>query len=99
LFETFDVQGIRATSNPRKHDKIITNAGGVSNAYTEDDVTVFWANISCKLPGKVIWMEADRMTTLDVSEANFKAEREVVQRRTVDAHRQPSVRRPERAAL
>ena len=67
-----------AHSKPEEHDKIITNAGGVSNAYTQDDVTVYWETIPANYLEKVLWMEADRMVTLDVSEANFKSEREVV---------------------
>src|SRR6185436_10636998 len=61
-----------------KDEKIITNAGGVSNAYTQDDVTVYWETFPANYLEKVLWMEADRLTTLDVSEENFKAEREVV---------------------
>src|SRR5262249_11101365 len=58
--------------------KIITNAGGVSNAYTQDDVTVYWETFPANYLEKVLWMEADRMKSLDVSEENFKSEREVV---------------------
>jgi zinc protease len=50
----------------------------MSNAYTQDDVTVYYQTFPANYLEKVLWMEADRMTTLDVSEANFKAEREVV---------------------
>jgi zinc protease len=39
LFEHLMFKG-SAHIKPEEHDKIITNAGGVSNAYTEDDVTV-----------------------------------------------------------
>lgn len=77
LFEHLMFKG-SAHIKPEEHDKIITNAGGVSNAYTQDDVTVYWQTFPANLLEKVLWMEADRMTTLDVSEANFKSEREVV---------------------
>src|SRR5215813_2085133 len=77
LFEHLMFKG-SAHIKPEEHDKIITNAGGVSNAYTQDDVTVYWENFPANLLEKVLWMEADRLTTLDVSEANFKSEREVV---------------------
>src|SRR5207249_1797495 len=77
LFEHLMFKG-SAHIKPEEHDKIITNAGGVSNAYTQDDVTVYWETIPANYLEKVLWMEADRMATLDVSEANFKAEREVV---------------------
>jgi zinc protease len=77
LFEHLMFKG-SAHIKPEEHDKIITNAGGVSNAYTQDDVTVYWETIPANYLEKVLWMEADRMTTLDVSEENFKSEREVV---------------------
>lgn len=77
LFEHLMFKG-SAHIKPEEHDKIITNAGGVSNAYTQDDVTVYWETFPSNYLEKVLWMEADRMTTLNVSEENFKAEREVV---------------------
>ncbi|PYS41028.1 MAG: hypothetical protein DMG14_08745 [Acidobacteria bacterium] len=77
LFEHLMFKG-SAHIKPEEHDKIITNAGGVSNAYTQDDVTVYWETVPANYLEKVLWMEADRMTTLDVSEQNFKAERDVV---------------------
>jgi zinc protease len=77
LFEHLMFKG-SAHIKPEEHDKIITNAGGVSNAYTQDDVTVFWQTFPVNYLEKVLWMEADRMSTLNVSEENFKSEREVV---------------------
>jgi zinc protease len=77
LFEHLMFKG-SAHIKPEEHDKIITNAGGVSNAYTQDDVTVFWQTFPVNFLEKVLWMEADRMSTLNVSEENFKSEREVV---------------------
>src|SRR2546428_8388554 len=77
LFEHLMFQG-SAHVKPEEHDKIITNAGGVSNAYTNDDVTVYWETFPANYLEKILWMEADRMATLDVSEENFKSEREVV---------------------
>src|SRR5262252_132770 len=77
LFEHLMFKG-SAHIKPEEHDKIITNAGGVSNAYTQDDVTVYLETFPANYLEKVLWMEADRMMTLDVSEANFKSEREVV---------------------
>ena len=77
LFEHLMFKG-SAHVKPEEHDRIITNAGGVSNAYTQDDVTVFWQTFPANYLEKVLWLEADRMATLDVSEENFRAEREVV---------------------
>jgi len=77
LFEHLMFKG-SAHIKPEEHDKIIMNAGGVSNAYTQDDVTVYWETFPANYLEKVLWMEADRMATLKVSEENFKSEREVV---------------------
>ncbi len=77
LFEHLMFQG-SAHVKPEEHDKIITAAGGVSNAYTNDDVTVYWQTFPSNYLEKVIWLEADRMASLDVSGDNFKREREVV---------------------
>jgi zinc protease len=77
LFEHLMFKG-SAHIEPEQHDKIITNAGGQSNAYTQDDVTVYWETFPANYLEKVIWLEADRMASLDVSEENFRQEREVV---------------------
>jgi zinc protease len=77
LFEHLMFKG-SANVKPEEHDKIISSAGGRSNAYTTDDVTVYFQTFPANYLEKVIWLEADRMTTLDVSEENFVAEREVV---------------------
>jgi zinc protease len=77
LFEHLMFKG-SAYVKPEEHDRIITNAGGVSNAYTQDDVTVYFESFPANYLEKVLWMEADRMATLDVSEENFQSEREVV---------------------
>jgi zinc protease len=77
LFEHLMFKG-SAHVKPEDHSKIITNAGGVSNAYTQDDVTVFWETFPANYLERVLWMEADRRGTLDVSEENFASEREVV---------------------
>jgi zinc protease len=77
LFEHLMFKG-SAHVKPEEHDRIITNAGGVSNAYTQDDVTVYWETFPANYLEKVLWMEADRMASLDASEENFKSEREVV---------------------
>jgi zinc protease len=77
LFEHLMFKG-SAHVKPEEHDKIIMNAGGVSNAYTNDDVTVFWQTFPANYLEKVLWLEADRMVSLDISEENFQQEREVV---------------------
>jgi zinc protease len=77
LFEHLMFKG-SAHLEPEEHGRIITNAGGDSNAYTTDDVTVYFETFPANYLEKVLWMEADRLASLDVSEDNFLAEREVV---------------------
>jgi zinc protease len=77
LFEHLMFKG-SANVEPEEHGKIVTNAGGESNAYTTDDVTVYWETVPANYLEKMIWLEADRLASLDVSEENFVAEREVV---------------------
>ncbi len=88
LFEHLMFKG-SAQVKPEEHDKIITNAGGVSNAYTSDDVTVYWETFPSNYLEKILWLEADRLASLDVSEANFLSEREVVKEERLTRYENP----------
>ena len=52
--------------------------GGFDNAETTDDITQFFETFPSNYLERVLWLEADRMGSLNVSEENFKSEREVV---------------------
>lgn len=69
---------------PEEHSRRITNVGGVDNAYTTTDVTVYWQTLPSNYLEMALWLEADRMASLNVSEEAFTSEREVVkeERRT-----------------
>jgi zinc protease len=77
LFEHLMFKG-SAHVGPDEHSRIIEAIGGFDNAYTNDDVTVFWETFPSNYLERVIWLEADRMGSLNVDEANFTSEREVV---------------------
>ena len=77
LFEHLMFKG-SAHVGPDEHSRIIEAAGGFDNAYTSDDVTVYWETFPANYLERVIWLEADRMGSLSVDETNFKSEREVV---------------------
>jgi zinc protease len=77
LFEHLMFKG-SAHVPPEEHSRIIEAAGGADNAYTNDDVTVYWETIPSNFLDRVLWLEADRMASLTVDEANFHSEREVV---------------------
>jgi len=77
LFEHLMFKG-SAHVQPEQHSRIIEAVGGFDNAYTTDDVTVFWETFPSNYLERVVWLEADRMGSLNVDEANFRSEREVV---------------------
>ena len=64
--------------DPEAHTSIISGVGGRSNAYTTEDVTVFWQTLPAQYLPLALWLEADRMATLRVDDATFRREREVV---------------------
>jgi len=63
---------------PEQHMRYVRQAGGQVNAYTSFDQTVYWETFPSNYLERMLWLEADRMATLDVSQANFTKEREVV---------------------
>jgi zinc protease len=77
LFEHLMFKG-SAHVPPEQHSRIIEAVGGFDNAYTNDDVTVYWETFPSHYLERVIWLEADRMGSLNVDEANFTSERDVV---------------------
>jgi zinc protease len=77
LFEHMMFKGSKNV-NPDEHASMITRVGGRSNAYTNDDTTVFWETVPSQYLPLILWLEADRMATLKIDDATFKSEREVV---------------------
>ena len=63
---------------PEEHASMLASIGGQSNAYTNDDATVFWQTVPSQYLPLVLWMEADRMATLRIDKTTFENEREVV---------------------
>ena len=63
---------------PERHMRYVRQAGGQVNAYTNFDQTVYWETFPSNYLERMLWLEADRMATLDVSLGNFTKEREVV---------------------
>jgi zinc protease len=77
LFEHLMFKG-SAHVGPDEHSRIIEAAGGFDNASTHDDFTNYFETFPSNILERVLWLEADRMGSLNVDEANFKSEREVV---------------------
>jgi zinc protease len=77
LFEHLMFKG-SAHVPAEEHSRIIESAGGFDNAFTADDMTVFWESFPNNYLERVLWLEADRLGSLNVDQANFESEREVV---------------------
>ena len=77
LFEHMMFKGSKNVE-PEAHTSIIASVGGQSNAYTNEDTTVFWQTLPSQYMPLALWLEADRMATLRIDEEAFKREREVV---------------------
>jgi len=61
-----------------QHPSWITSIGGQANASTDEDATIFWQTVPAQYLPLVLWLEADRLGSLEVSEEKFLSERDVV---------------------
>src|SRR5687767_3046031 len=77
LFEHMMFKGSKNVE-PEGHPSYISSVGGQSNAYTNEDATVFWETVPAQYLPLVLWLEADRLASLRIEERVFKTEREVV---------------------
>jgi len=77
LFEHMMFKGSKNVE-PEGHPSEISSVGGQSNAYTNEDATVFWQTTPAQYLPLALWLEADRMATLRIDEKVFRTEREVV---------------------
>ncbi|MCC7008578.1 MAG: insulinase family protein [Acidobacteria bacterium] len=77
LFEHLMFKGSKNV-RPDQHPSWITSIGGESNAETDEDSTIYWETVPSHYLPLVLWLEADRMASLDVSDEKFKTELEVV---------------------
>ena len=77
LFEHLMFDGTR-NLGPDEFSNYIVRSGGLDNAYTTEDATVFWETVPSSTLPVALWLEADRMRNLDISDRAFKNEREVV---------------------
>jgi zinc protease len=77
LFEHIMFKG-SANVASEEHKKFIASIGGRFNASTDFDKTLYWETVPSNYLERILWMEADRLRSLDISEANFRSERDVV---------------------
>ncbi|MEI8134916.1 MAG: pitrilysin family protein [bacterium] len=77
LFEHLMFEG---SANVKKSDhfKFVQGAGGTLNASTSFDRTNYFETLPANQLELALWLESDRMLSLDVSERNFENQRNVV---------------------
>ncbi len=70
----------KSTKNMKSEmmDRLTEDVGGFNNAFTADDVTVYFEVVPSNYLETLIWAEADRLSGLNVDDLNFKSERDVV---------------------
>ncbi len=59
-------------------DRLTEDVGGENNAFTQDDVTVYHETVPSHHLERLLWAEAERLSSLEVNEENFHTERDVV---------------------
>lgn len=63
----------------RHFSDYIVRVGGIDNAYTTTDTTVFWETMPTSNLSVALWLEADRMHNLDITKGMLDNERQVVE--------------------
>jgi zinc protease len=95
LFEHMMFKGSKNVQ-PEAHTSFIASVGGLTNAYTNEDTTVFWQTAPAQYLPLILWLEADRMATLRINKDTFDKERLIVkEERRMRVENQPYGRLPE----
>ncbi|HEY0461275.1 MAG TPA: pitrilysin family protein [Pyrinomonadaceae bacterium] len=76
----FEHMMFKSTKNLKSEsfDRFTEDVGGYNNASTYDDFTNYYEVVPSNYLETLLWAESDRMVNLNVDEANFASEREVV---------------------
>ena len=75
LFEHLMFEG---TANAQNFDTVLQNAGGESNAYTNQDLTNYYDILPAENLETALWLEADRMFNLQLTEEKVEIQKRVV---------------------
>jgi len=75
LFEHLMFSGSKHAEN---FDEPLQRAGGDSNAFTNNDVTSFYATLPAQNLETVFWLESDRMANLNINDRSLEVQRKVV---------------------
>ncbi|NLK07359.1 MAG: insulinase family protein [Firmicutes bacterium] len=60
------------------HANLIDAAGGMVNAFTTNDVTVYWNKVPNNMLATVLYLEAERMINLEITSEKVNTEKEIV---------------------
>ncbi len=76
----FEHMMFKSTKNMKNEmmDRLTEDVGGFNNASTWDDYTNYYEVVPSNHLEPLLWAESDRMVNLNVDEANFSSERDVV---------------------
>lgn len=66
------------TYPPARYEAVLQETGAASNAYTDDDQTVYHTTLAREDFDRMIEMEADRFQHLDYSELDFRTEAQAI---------------------
>ena len=77
LFEHMMFEGSENIANG-EWDLLLEPIGAQHNAYTSNDKTAYWELAPAHELPRILWMEADRMRSLKVTEESFENQRDVV---------------------
>ena len=77
MFEHMAFRGSRHVP-PQEHMKLIDQVGGICNAFTSFDQTVYHDTVPAADLDLALYLEADRMASFKVSDAIYQTERKVV---------------------
>lgn len=77
LFEHLMFKSTRYLKS-EQFDRLTEDVGGSNNAFTSDDVTAYHEVVPSNHLETLLWAEAERLSNLNVDEANFVSERGVV---------------------
>jgi zinc protease len=71
----------KATKNMKDEmmDRLTEDVGGNNNAFTADDMTVYFETVPSNYLETLLWAEADRLSGLKIVDESFKSERAVVE--------------------
>ena len=88
MFEHMMFRGSRHVK-PEEHMRLVDTVGGICNAFTSFDQTVYHDTVPAEDLGLALYLEADRMASFKVSDEIFAIERKVVAEEWRNQQRRP----------